>query len=91
MTAAFQKQMQKLKLVSKMKSTTELLSKLRDLMNNTKYVPQPIQAYMVLSADAHFSEYTAEADKRRAFISGFKGNNTLQFIFKLLLYVSFTF
>ena len=33
-----------------------------------------LQAYIVPSEDAHFSEYLAPCDKRRAFISGFSGS-----------------
>lgn len=55
-------------------STTNLLQKLRSLMQNTKYVKEPIQAYIVPSSDAHNSEYLAECDEYRAFISGFTGS-----------------
>ncbi|XP_046997256.1 xaa-Pro aminopeptidase ApepP isoform X2 [Schistocerca americana] len=50
------------------------LVKLRSLFKNLKYVPEPIQGYVVPSDDAHQSEYLAECDKRRAFISGFTGS-----------------
>ncbi|KAF5269134.1 hypothetical protein FQR65_LT02434 [Abscondita terminalis] len=56
------------------KSTGELLSQLRQIMMECKYYPQPLSAYIVPSADAHNSEYPAENDKRRAFISGFTGS-----------------
>ncbi|KAG0165714.1 hypothetical protein DFQ30_008092 [Apophysomyces sp. BC1015] len=36
--------------------------------------PEPIDAFVVPSADAHQSEYTAECDNRRAWISGFTGS-----------------
>lgn len=51
------------------KPTTALLTALRALM-----VKEPIHAYIVPSVDAHCSEYLAECDKRRAFISGFTGS-----------------
>ncbi|KAF5288586.1 hypothetical protein FQA39_LY15365 [Lamprigera yunnana] len=57
-----------------LKPTTELLCQLRQLMKECKYFPQPLNAYIVPSTDAHNSEYPAENDKRRAFISGFTGS-----------------
>ncbi|CAB3364597.1 Hypothetical predicted protein [Cloeon dipterum] len=36
--------------------------------------PEPIHAYIISSGDAHQSEYLADCDKRRAFISGFTGS-----------------
>lgn len=56
------------------KNTTEILQKLRSLMQNTKYVPSKLNAYIVPSEDAHNSEYIADCDKRRAFICGFTGS-----------------
>ncbi|CAG9854963.1 unnamed protein product [Phyllotreta striolata] len=56
------------------KCTTNLLQKLRGYMKNTKYVKEPIHAYIVPSSDAHNSEYLAECDKFRDFISGFTGS-----------------
>lgn len=56
------------------KNTTHLLQKLRALMKNTTYVPQVIHAYVIPSGDAHQSEYIAECDRRREFISGFTGS-----------------
>ncbi|KAJ8933717.1 hypothetical protein NQ314_013847 [Rhamnusium bicolor] len=56
------------------KSTTNLLKQLRALMLNTKYVTEPVNAYIVTSNDAHTSEYTADCDEFRAFISGFNGS-----------------
>ncbi|KAJ3042961.1 hypothetical protein HDV00_006268 [Rhizophlyctis rosea] len=50
-------------------NTTERLSKLRDVM--TKH---GLQAYIVPSEDAHQSEYIADCDARRAYISGFTGS-----------------
>ncbi|KAI9444117.1 Creatinase/aminopeptidase [Lactarius indigo] len=49
--------------------TTERLAALRNLM-----AERNIDAYVVPSEDQHFSEYPAECDKRRAFISGFNGS-----------------
>ncbi|KAJ7325189.1 hypothetical protein JRQ81_018209 [Phrynocephalus forsythii] len=56
------------------KMTTELLLQLRQCMRSSKYVPQPIQAYIVPSGDAHQSEYIAPCDCRREFICGFDGS-----------------
>ncbi|XP_017590667.1 PREDICTED: xaa-Pro aminopeptidase 1 isoform X2 [Corvus brachyrhynchos] len=56
------------------KITTELLKQLRQGMKNSKYVQEPVQAYIVPSGDAHQSEYIAPCDCRRAFISGFDGS-----------------
>ncbi|MGH0129266.1 UNVERIFIED_CONTAM: hypothetical protein FKN15_051369 [Acipenser sinensis] len=43
-------------------------------MKNSKYITEPIQAYIVPSGDAHQSEYIAPCDCRREFISGFTGS-----------------
>ncbi|XP_033883216.3 xaa-Pro aminopeptidase 1-like [Acipenser ruthenus] len=56
------------------KITTELLRQLRQAMKNSKYISEPIQAYIVPSGDAHQSEYIAPCDCRREFISGFTGS-----------------
>lgn len=56
------------------KCTTQLLTQLRQLMVDTKYVKQPLQAYIIPWADAHNSEYVAPCDQQRAFISGFTGS-----------------
>jgi Xaa-Pro aminopeptidase len=50
-------------------NTTERLTALRHLM-----AERNIDAYVVPSEDQHFSEYIAECDMRRAFISGFNGS-----------------
>ncbi|KAK7869696.1 hypothetical protein R5R35_011768 [Gryllus longicercus] len=50
------------------------LSKLRGLFKNVKYVNEPLQAYIVPSGDAHQSEYLADCDRRREFVSGFSGS-----------------
>lgn len=56
------------------KQTTELLKQLRSFMQDTSKVGEPLAAYIVPTADEHNSEYVAESDKRRAFLSGFKGS-----------------
>nr|CAH7769398.1 unnamed protein product [Callosobruchus chinensis] len=56
------------------KPTTDLLKQLRGLMKDPQYVSEPINAYIVPSEDAHFSEYIVECDQYRAFISGFNGS-----------------
>ncbi|XP_046542342.1 xaa-Pro aminopeptidase 1-like [Haliotis rubra] len=56
------------------RSTTASLSKLRALMKNISYVNEPIHAYIVPTGDAHQSEYVADCDTRRAYISGFTGS-----------------
>lgn len=56
------------------KNTTTLLAKLRQLMKDASYVKEPLNAYIVPWADAHNSEYLAECDQQRAFISGFTGS-----------------
>lgn len=56
------------------KSTTNLLQQLRLSMQNSLYVNKPVQAYIIPSVDAHNSEYLAECDKLRGFISGFNGS-----------------
>lgn len=43
-------------------------------MQDTKYVTEPLSAYLIPSFDAHSSEYIAPCDMRRAFISGFTGS-----------------
>ncbi|XP_015127089.1 xaa-Pro aminopeptidase ApepP isoform X2 [Diachasma alloeum] len=52
------------------------LSKLRELMSQvpTREKGRGIQALLVASEDAHLSEYITDHDKRREFISGFKGS-----------------
>ncbi|KTW27323.1 hypothetical protein T552_02307 [Pneumocystis carinii B80] len=49
--------------------TGENLNRLRSLMNENN-----VDIYIVPSGDAHSSEYIAECDARRAFISGFDGS-----------------
>ncbi|XP_061387070.1 xaa-Pro aminopeptidase ApepP [Musca vetustissima] len=55
-----------------MKDTTEILKKLRQLMQT--HGPSPLAAYIVPSDDAHQSEYICQHDERRAFVSGFDGS-----------------
>ncbi|XP_012259906.2 xaa-Pro aminopeptidase ApepP [Athalia rosae] len=52
------------------------LSRLRDLMKTVVVgtTGKGVDAYIVGSEDAHQSEYLAEKDQRRAFISGFAGS-----------------
>ncbi|KAM4702754.1 xaa-Pro aminopeptidase 1 [Rhinophrynus dorsalis] len=56
------------------KVTTELLRQLRQAMQSSRTLSEPIQAYIVPSGDAHQSEYIAPCDCRREFISGFNGS-----------------
>ncbi|KAG8895054.1 hypothetical protein FRB99_000792, partial [Tulasnella sp. 403] len=52
-------------------STTERLAALRELMAKPEY---NVDVYIVPSEDQHSSEYLADCDARRAFISGFNGS-----------------
>ncbi|KRX25907.1 Xaa-Pro aminopeptidase 1, partial [Trichinella nelsoni] len=56
------------------RQTTQLLEKLRAIMKSKVYAMHEISAYIISSNDAHFSEYTADCDRRIAFISGFTGS-----------------
>ncbi|XP_078494960.1 xaa-Pro aminopeptidase 1 [Ciona intestinalis] len=58
----------------KIKDTTKLVSRLRDVMNAATYTDQPLKAIIIPSSDAHQSEYLVECDLRRSFISGFTGS-----------------
>ncbi|RXN33656.1 xaa-Pro aminopeptidase 1 isoform X2 [Labeo rohita] len=60
------------------KITVELLRQLRQAMKNSKYITEPIQAYIIPSGDAHQSEYIAPCDCRREFICGFNGSAGLK-------------
>ncbi|KAL4078159.1 peptidase M24, structural domain-containing protein [Scleroderma yunnanense] len=51
--------------------TSKRLASLRELMRKPEF---NIKTIVVPSEDEHSSEYPAEADKRRAFISGFNGS-----------------
>ncbi|KAH7910665.1 peptidase M24, structural domain-containing protein [Hygrophoropsis aurantiaca] len=52
-------------------STTERLASLRELMRKPE---NNVKAFVVPSEDQHSSEYLAQCDERRAFISGFNGS-----------------
>lgn len=56
------------------KNTTQLLAKLRQLMQDTTCVKEALQAYIVPTRDAHNSEFVADCDGYRAFITGFTGS-----------------
>lgn len=43
-------------------------------MKNLNYVPEPLQAYIVPTCDAHQSEYIAKCDQRRQYLTGFTGS-----------------
>jgi len=60
----------------KAKPTGEILRKLRSLMRDPRVtcVGTGLDAYIVPSCDAHNSEYLADTDMRRAFVSGFDGS-----------------
>ena len=57
-------------------SRVELLTKVRSFMKNPSFagVSESIAAYIVPTDDAHGSEYIANCDKRREYISGFDGS-----------------
>lgn len=58
-----------------MKDTTEILLKLRKLMQKPPLSQElSLAAYIVPSDDAHQSEYICEHDERRAYVSGFDGS-----------------
>ena len=54
----------------------DILRKLRSLMRDpgVTCVGSGLDAYIVPSRDAHNSEYLADTDTRRAFVSGFDGS-----------------
>lgn len=52
-------------------NTAQRLKSLRELMRKPEF---DVKVVVVPSEDEHFSEYPAEADKRRGFISGFNGS-----------------
>ncbi|KXN70273.1 Creatinase/aminopeptidase [Conidiobolus coronatus NRRL 28638] len=60
-------------------NTTQRLEKLRQLFDKNQF---NIDAYVVPSEDAHYSEYIAPVDARRAYISGFDGSAGLAVITK---------
>ncbi|KDQ10491.1 hypothetical protein BOTBODRAFT_36195 [Botryobasidium botryosum FD-172 SS1] len=51
--------------------TTERVNALRELMKRPEH---NVHAYVVVTEDQHASEYLADCDARRAFISGFNGS-----------------
>ncbi|KAL5476886.1 hypothetical protein ACEPAI_3072 [Sanghuangporus weigelae] len=51
--------------------TSNRLSALRKILANST---PPIDAFVIPSEDAHFSEFPSHSDERRAFISGFDGS-----------------
>ncbi|KAI0371389.1 Creatinase/aminopeptidase [Pilatotrama ljubarskyi] len=51
--------------------TTQRLQALREIMAKPEY---NVQAVVIPTEDQHFSEYIAQCDERRAFISGFTGS-----------------
>ncbi|KAG0219555.1 hypothetical protein BGX31_011291 [Mortierella sp. GBA43] len=58
-------------------NTTTRLRELRELMRCPQY---NITAFVIPSEDAHQSEYVAECDERRAYISGFTGSAGLSIV-----------
>lgn len=56
------------------RNSSQLVRKLRQLMKNLNYVPEPLQAYVVPTCDAHQSEYIAKCDNRREYLTGFRGS-----------------
>lgn len=56
------------------KDTAPILTALRKLMKDRRYVQEPLAAYIVPSCDAHNSEYLADIDQRREAVSGFTGS-----------------
>ncbi|PVD29782.1 hypothetical protein C0Q70_09039 [Pomacea canaliculata] len=56
------------------KGSASILTKLRALMKNNNFVSEPLQAYIIPTGDAHQSEYVADCDQRRSFITGFTGS-----------------
>lgn len=59
-----------------MKDTTEILRRLRQLMEKPPGRSElSLAAYIIPSDDAHQSEYICQHDERRAFVSGFDGSS----------------
>jgi len=56
------------------RDTTGILTTVRKLMKDRRYVQEPLAAYIVPSCDAHNSEYLADIDGRREAVSGFTGS-----------------
>lgn len=57
-----------------MRQSIHKLKRLRSLMKDKTVVSEAIEAYIIPSGDAHQSEYLADCDQRRAFISEFTGS-----------------
>ena len=51
-----------------------ILDSLRKAMKDRRYTAEPLAAYIIPSCDAHNSEYLAECDERRQYVSGFTGS-----------------
>jgi Xaa-Pro aminopeptidase len=51
-----------------------VLERLRSVMRSSKYVSEPLTAYVIPTDDAHQNEYIANCDKRREFMTGFTGS-----------------
>ncbi|KAG0329275.1 hypothetical protein BGZ99_002824 [Dissophora globulifera] len=58
-------------------NTTDRVQQLRELMKRPDY---NVSAFVIPSEDAHQSEYVAECDERRAYISGFTGSAGLAIV-----------
>ena len=56
------------------KDTSRQLAALRKAMKDQKYVQESLGAYIIPSCDAHDSEYLADVDQRRQYMSGFTGS-----------------
>jgi len=56
------------------RDTTSILHSIRKLFKDRKIVTEELSAYIVPSCDAHDSEYLAEVDMRRQYVSGFTGS-----------------
>ena len=56
------------------KNTTMILEGLRKAMKDRKFTAEPLAAYIIPSCDAHNSEYLADCDERRQYVSGFTGS-----------------
>ena len=56
------------------KDTTMILDGLRKAMKDRRFTAEPLAAYIIPSCDAHNSEYLAECDERRQYVSGFTGS-----------------
>eukprot|EP00731_Ephydatia_muelleri_P035767 Em0158g7a len=57
-----------------MASKYQVLERLRACMKNEGLVGEALSAYLIPTDDAHQSEYIAECDKRRVYVTGFTGS-----------------